>query len=134
MAHTSTPHALQVGTGKSLLMDLFFHHCPLPAKRRVHFHEFMLEVHARCAITSQPYAHMHAYIFIIEPIPPPSIKKQPRIHAWKQHALAKEGRTRHIDLRPERNAIVQVARAVAREAHLLCFDEFQVGPSVFTCP
>lgn len=54
-----------------------------------------------------------------------------RIHAWKQRALATEGRARHIDLRPERNAIVQVARAVAAEAHLLCFDEFQVRFGLF---
>ncbi len=84
-----------VGTGKSLLMDLFFHHCPMPRKRRVHFHAFMLEVHAR-------------------------------IHAWKQRALKKEGRQWHVDLRPERNAIVQIAREIGQEATLLCFDEFQV--------
>lgn len=38
-----------VGRGKSMLMDLFFDTVKIQRKKRAHFHEFMLDVHARLA-------------------------------------------------------------------------------------
>lgn len=36
-----------VGTGKSLVADIFYHCSPVKSRRRVHFHQFMLDVHRR---------------------------------------------------------------------------------------
>ncbi|PPQ78208.1 hypothetical protein CVT25_015527 [Psilocybe cyanescens] len=75
-----------VGTGKTMLMDLFYQTLPpsLKRKRRVHFHAFMIDVHKR-------------------------------LHAAKI-AMGFQGG----------DPIAPVARDLAREASVLCFDEFQV--------
>ncbi|WRH76507.1 MAG: cell division protein ZapE [Sphingobium sp.] len=39
-----------VGRGKSMLMDLFFDAVQIDRKRRAHFHEFMLDIHARLKV------------------------------------------------------------------------------------
>lgn len=36
----------EVGRGKSMLMDVFFHAATIAGKKRVHFHEFMRDLHA----------------------------------------------------------------------------------------
>jgi len=50
-----------VGRGKSFLMDCFFTALPLTRKTRLHFHEFMREVHrelAEMSGTSDPLQHL----------------------------------------------------------------------------
>ena len=43
----------EVGRGKTMLMDLFFAASPVVRKRRVHFHEFMTDVHERIYVLRQ---------------------------------------------------------------------------------
>ena len=71
-----------VGRGKSMLMDLFFGAVAVEKKRRVHFHQFMLEIHAR-------------------------------LH--------------HLQNTNAPDILPCVAREIALETWLLCFDEFHVG-------
>lgn len=42
-----------VGRGKTMLMDMFFEAAPVKRKRRVHFHEFLADVHGRINIYRQ---------------------------------------------------------------------------------
>ena len=89
----------QVGTGKTMLMDMFYSLVDVSligTKRRVHFNDFMLEMHKR-------------------------------IHQHKQQLiLLRDSRDVHIDISPERDSIRCVARDISSDAKLLCFDEFQV--------
>ena len=82
-----------VGRGKSMLMDMFFEVAPVSAKRRVHFHEFMLDIHARMKI-------------------------------WR--GLSGRERAALGGRASEDDPIPPVARQIATEATLLCFDELQV--------
>ncbi len=84
-----------VGRGKTLLMDLFFNNTDIAPRRRVHFHEFMAEVHERIA-------------------------------AWRAADDRTKRRHRARNRQAPDDPIAPVAHDIARQARLLCFDEFQV--------
>jgi len=54
----------EVGRGKSMLMDLFFVAADVPRKKRIHFHRFMQNAHARI------HAYKRAHPDVEDPIPP----------------------------------------------------------------
>ena len=78
-----------------MLMDLFFHDAPLSPKRRVHFHEFMGQVHDR-------------------------------LDTWRKMSLAERRKSEWRTKGDINDPVPPVAKQVAAEAQLLCFDEFQV--------
>lgn len=84
-----------VGRGKSMLMDLFFGGAVTRPKRRVHFHEFMAQVHERLGI-------------------------------WRKMTDAEKKRSPWRVKAAGDDPIPPVAKQIAAEARLLCFDEFQV--------
>jgi cell division protein ZapE len=70
-----------VGRGKSMLMDLAFEAIRVEPKRRVHFHEFMLEVHERLRVERIKEEG--------DPIPPvaAAIAKQARLLAFDEMVI-----------------------------------------------
>lgn len=88
-----------VGRGKSMLMDLFYETVPLSAKRRIHFQEFMLDIHA----------HLKTWH---------GLSIQQRKLALKDMIPDKK-----IDLD---DPIPAVAHQIASTTTLLCFDELQI--------
>ena len=57
-----------VGRGKTILMDMFFELCPIECKKRIHFHEFMADVHAR--VHNYRQALKRGEVSDEDPIPP----------------------------------------------------------------
>lgn len=84
-----------VGRGKTLLMDIFFNNTAFERKRRVHFHEFMSEIHERIAV-------------------------------WRASDLNEKRRHRAFNRSSPDDPMPPVADDVAKNALLLCFDEFHV--------
>ncbi|XP_074645760.1 AFG1-like ATPase isoform X2 [Tubulanus polymorphus] len=61
-----------VGTGKTMLMDIFYTYCAIGNKRRVHFHAFMSDVHKRIhkIMKTIPKEHDRKKKTRFDPIPP----------------------------------------------------------------
>ena len=51
-----------VGVGKTVLMDMFFETTNIPFKRRMHFHEFMIETHSRIHAWKQVGATLYQFL------------------------------------------------------------------------
>ncbi|KAI3481495.1 hypothetical protein L1887_56042 [Cichorium endivia] len=106
-----------VGTGKSMLMDLFYDTLPsnITAKRRIHFHQFMIEAHKRAHFYKSK-THKPSGIVMMMSSAASSAASSSSSSASASSASAGE----------ESDAIEAVAREMARNHSVLCFDEFQV--------
>jgi cell division protein ZapE len=93
------PHGIYlwggVGRGKTLLMDIFFNNTQFEKKRRVHFHEFMAEIHERIA-------------------------------GWRASEISAKRKHAAFNRESPDDPMPPVAYDIAKDALLLCFDEFHV--------
>ncbi|SPO19694.1 related to AFG1 - ATPase family gene [Ustilago trichophora] len=108
-----------VGTGKSMLMDLFYDTLPsnITAKRRIHFHQFMIEAHKRAHFYKSK-THKPSGIVMMMSSSASSSSSSSSSASASSSSGASAGE--------ESDAIEAVAREMARNHSVLCFDEFQV--------
>ncbi len=106
-----------VGTGKSMLMDLFFDTLPsnIKRKRRIHFHQFMIDVHKRSHYFKSLYHRPSGMVMSAATAGAAMVSK-----AVGGSGEVPGGGGGEID------PIEPVAREIANECEVLCFDEFQV--------
>jgi cell division protein ZapE len=78
----------EVGRGKTMLMDLFFDGLAVEAKRRIHFHAFMAEVHERVHAHRQRVKRGETAQ--ADPIPPVArgIREEARVLCFDEFAVA----------------------------------------------
>lgn len=103
------------GTGKTFIMDMFYETVPVASKRRVHFHEFMLDVHERLhrySKENQLVANKANTVWN-------SAAVEEQMKELKNSSNKKKGDSKD-------DMIAKVAADMMREGWLLCFDEFQV--------
>lgn len=94
----------EVGTGKTMVMDIFHDAIELKQKKRIHFHDFMLEVHRRI--------HQHKQLLL---------ESKSKVTLFKNF-FSKDKSANTIEPDP----IKFVAQEISKDARVLCFDEFQV--------
>lgn len=104
------------GTGKTFLMDLFYEAVPVQSKRRIHFHEWMIDVHERLHRLQKKGA---------------MVKEKANTVWTAEAAMAqrKQLKSQKTSTAPKESAddlVAQVANEMMHEGWLLCFDEFQV--------
>ncbi|KDN45597.1 hypothetical protein K437DRAFT_235752 [Tilletiaria anomala UBC 951] len=116
-----------VGTGKSMLMDLFYNTLPasIKRKRRIHFHQFMISAHKRVHYFKSLH-HKPSGMVV-------SATTAVLTNTAAALGTIAGGPARETALKARKDAegqeldtIEPVAREIASECEVLCFDEFQV--------
>lgn len=109
------------GTGKTFMMDLFHNNIPIVKKRRVHFHEWMIEVHEKL------HRHQKKNQMVKEKA---NTTWTAEGAAAQRQALKSQGydgtHSKAAGAADASDLVAQVADEMMEEAWLLCFDEFQV--------
>jgi len=107
-----------VGTGKTILMDMFFETLPIEKKRRVHLHDFMNDVHERIHAWKAEEREKFVERQLEE-------KKQ-NIDKNVSQEEEKEQLVQFRRVSSESDGIEEIAKRLAQEHTLLAFDEFVV--------
>lgn len=84
------------GCGKTFLMDSFYECLPIKRKTRLHFHDFMINIHKRIYQLKQ------------------------------KQLMENKNNTNKNTIEDEKNMLEIIADDIIKENYLICFDEFQV--------